>query len=381
VTVVTRKAGIEQDPGTIADVPRPAIDDSRRWRERTGPVRGHVPPAVTAAVAAARDELLQHVQDDLRADLVAEIRAANDELRAIAELEQAVVRRTGGEIQRALGRLRSSSTLTALLRRAPGELQRAAGFTRAMISRIDRSTWVPLLPPAGLDRDADALRAQYGADPALPMQHRLIEADVVRRRAPALVEDAPNNPRCDAALVRLIDTDGYVVAPIVSGRRVVGLLHADRRGQQVPMAPQDLEAVQVFARHVGILSDRAAMADELVRRHDDIARRVATMTAELSTLATGELLLLPPAASDVWRAELENVDHTVQLPPASAVTAREREILALLASGATNAMIAQRLVISENTVKTHVARAGRKLGARSRAECVARWLQIVGTDG
>jgi hypothetical protein len=66
VTVVTRKAGIEQDPGTIADVPRPAIDDSRRWRERTGPVRGHVPPAVIAAVAAARDELLQHVQDDLR---------------------------------------------------------------------------------------------------------------------------------------------------------------------------------------------------------------------------------------------------------------------------------------------------------------------------
>ncbi|RLC60804.1 MAG: hypothetical protein DRI80_10190 [Chloroflexota bacterium] len=55
-----------------------------------------------------------------------------------------------------------------------------------------------------------------------------------------------------------------------------------------------------------------------------------------------------------------------------ALTPRELEVLRLLAAGASNRAIAERLFISQNTVKTHVARILRKLDASSRTEAVAR---------
>lgn len=55
-----------------------------------------------------------------------------------------------------------------------------------------------------------------------------------------------------------------------------------------------------------------------------------------------------------------------------ALSPREQEVLQALAEGATTAEIAADLVISQNTVKTHVRRALRKLDAANRPEAVAR---------
>jgi NarL family two-component system response regulator LiaR len=58
------------------------------------------------------------------------------------------------------------------------------------------------------------------------------------------------------------------------------------------------------------------------------------------------------------------------------ITPRELEILALIAQGLSNREIADRLFVSENTVKTHCSRAFDKLGARRRTQAVRLGKQL-----
>jgi ATP/maltotriose-dependent transcriptional regulator MalT len=81
---------------------------------------------------------------------------------------------------------------------------------------------------------------------------------------------------------------------------------------------------------------------------------------------------------------LDEAEAVLSLPPASsdhellieALTAREHDVLALLADGLSNRDIAARLDISEHTVKFHLASIFGKLGASTRTEAVQRGLRL-----
>jgi DNA-binding NarL/FixJ family response regulator len=77
--------------------------------------------------------------------------------------------------------------------------------------------------------------------------------------------------------------------------------------------------------------------------------------------------LLAAAAGDRGPAP---VPARVPAGAAGPLSAREREVLALMAEGLANKQIAPRLGISEHTVKAHVAAVFAKLGAGTRAEAV-----------
>lgn len=68
-----------------------------------------------------------------------------------------------------------------------------------------------------------------------------------------------------------------------------------------------------------------------------------------------------------------NSDHDLLI---EALTAREHDVLALLADGLSNRDIAARLDISEHTVKFHLASIFGKLGASTRTEAVQRGLRL-----
>lgn len=84
--------------------------------------------------------------------------------------------------------------------------------------------------------------------------------------------------------------------------------------------------------------------------------------------------LLPPLVASRL---LQQVRGRKEQPPDTGVapSAREREVLRLLAQGQTNKEIAAALVISERTVKFHVRSLFAKLGATNRTEAVARAVQ------
>ena len=61
---------------------------------------------------------------------------------------------------------------------------------------------------------------------------------------------------------------------------------------------------------------------------------------------------------------------------ADVLTAREAEVLRLVATGARNREIAAGLVVAEKTIKHHVGQIHAKLGVRTRTEAVARARQL-----
>jgi DNA-binding NarL/FixJ family response regulator len=95
------------------------------------------------------------------------------------------------------------------------------------------------------------------------------------------------------------------------------------------------------------------------------------LRAAVRAVAAGEALLSP---SVTRRLIAEYVGGTVRERPAplelGELTDREREVMALVAAGLSNAEIAERLVISHATAKTHLSRILLKLGARDRAQLV-----------
>jgi DNA-binding NarL/FixJ family response regulator len=88
-------------------------------------------------------------------------------------------------------------------------------------------------------------------------------------------------------------------------------------------------------------------------------------------VARGESLLAPEITRRLVDRFVSGMRPGVAAPPElEELTARELEVLKLIARGLSNAEIAQRLVVSEGTVKTHVARVLSKLGLRDRVQAV-----------
>jgi DNA-binding NarL/FixJ family response regulator len=95
------------------------------------------------------------------------------------------------------------------------------------------------------------------------------------------------------------------------------------------------------------------------------------LVSAVRVVARGDALLAPQVTGRLIRefARQRRV-RPRPAPELETLTARETEVLTLIAGGLSNAEIAERLVVSEHTVKTHVARVFTKLGLRDRAQAV-----------
>ncbi|MCX5599550.1 response regulator transcription factor [Streptomyces phaeochromogenes] len=86
--------------------------------------------------------------------------------------------------------------------------------------------------------------------------------------------------------------------------------------------------------------------------------------------ARGDALISPSVTRRLIAEFASRVKSPRADPRLDALTAREREVMQLVAAGLTNDEIAARLVLSPSTAKTHVSRIMSKLGARDRSQVV-----------
>jgi two-component system, NarL family, nitrate/nitrite response regulator NarL len=175
-----------------------------------------------------------------------------------------------------------------------------------------------------------------------------------------------DDPLARAGLVALLEAEGIAVVPSSS------------RGD----APPDVAAVDVApegalealrALHVpavALLASDGQAADALAAGARGLLARGAPgaqIAAALAAVAHGLLAVDAALGPEVLRPL-----RTQRASGAEELTAREAQVLSLLAEGLSNKEIARRLGVAERTAKFHVESILGKLGARSRSEAVVR---------
>jgi DNA-binding CsgD family transcriptional regulator len=261
-------------------------------------------------------------------------------------------------IGQALRRLRPAVSLDALLRLTATAICESVGFERAALFSLQGHTLVASsVHLSGAPERAERLLTDLRSRP-VALGPGLYESEVLRCRRPLLVRDA----RADArALETLPGSRSYVAAPLVCHERVVGLVHADRGLSGLPVTELDRDTLAALAEGVGYALERDVLAERLRAQSERVVALARSTEASVTDPSGPEFGLSgrpPPPPSEALGEEL---------------TRRELEVLTMLAEGATNAGIAQRLVVSEGTVKTHVKHIFRKLGVQNRSQAVCRY--------
>jgi LuxR family transcriptional regulator, regulator of acetate metabolism len=268
----------------------------------------------------------------------------------------------------ALRSLRKATSPEALFRQATRALCDEVGFGRAaLFSLRDHALVAESVHAYGAPDEGDGLLETLRKTdvPLGPWSH---ESEVLRRRTTLLVKDAVGDAH---ALATLPGTHSYVAAPVICEEQAVALMQADFGPRGPAVTELDRAALWAFAEGLGYALERCALGARLRGHSERVLALVRSTEASVEQLVNpvvalpGPPLRIPPAATSV--PERERLEM---------LTRREREVLTMLAEGETNARIAQRLVVSEDTVKTHVKHILRKLAVKNRSQAVSRYFHV-----
>ncbi|MBC2642092.1 MULTISPECIES: LuxR C-terminal-related transcriptional regulator [unclassified Rhodococcus (in: high G+C Gram-positive bacteria)] len=249
------------------------------------------------------------------------------------------------------------------------ELCTSLGYGKAMFSVVRGSTWSPIALAVNPELSGDfhdLITAIDGREISLREAPR--EAELVRRRKPYAVDAVDTYRHTYRPLIDLSRPAGYLAVPVVVDARAVAMIHVDRQSDS--LSDTDVHLVAVLAGACASSKERAELRRQISTRNEHVDAEIQRLTQALRHLE--QPLTMPELDCDLPRAGTPNVADTAPIVPrAHTLTAREREVLTLMATGATNAAISRRLCISDGTVKSHVQRIFKKLGVSTRAEVAA----------
>lgn len=306
-------------------------------------------------------------------DLLRQLKMAGDRI----QKEQVRHREmTFEKVRAAMSLLRDVDSTAALIEQVPLATC-TLGFDRALLSRVEDSLWIPEAMHARIDPEWAKDVVAIGREHPQEINGSLVEAEMVRRAVSILVQDAQDHPRVNRPLREATRSRSYAGAPVLVHGNAVGFLHVDCYHQQRNLDDTDRNLLAMFAEGVGQCLSRTLVLDRLASIRAEVNHISSALTTSESTWPTGG------GTSQGSADQRGGTVAAARTEPAfasrageHALTARELDVLRLIARGDTNARIARRLVISEGTVKSHVKHILRKLGASNRAEAVSHGLRM-----
>lgn len=268
-----------------------------------------------------------------------------------------------------LARLRGLAGPAALVDSVCKELVLRCGFHRAVVSEVESRSWKPLILH---ERGATGTGSWFSdwINQRVPLSETAPEAEMLSRRRPSLVYDTANAPVYRPLIVAAGQSRSYVVAPLVLGTEVVGFLHTDHHPLPRRVDESDRDVLWAFADGFSHIYERAVLLERLQVHRDSVRELFFGAVERIDQLCeAGMESPRPREETDVDSPSITAGPGTVEL------TDRESDVLELMVTGATNQAIADKLVITEGTVKSHVKHILRKYGAVNRAQAIAWALQ------
>jgi GAF domain-containing protein len=92
----------------------------------------------------------------------------------------------------------------------------------------------------------------------------------LRERKTLLVEDAFHNPDVDPTIARILGVDSFLIIPLISRNRRIGLIVADNCITHKPISPQDIQLLETFAFPVAFSLERASLYERLQEEVDKL---------------------------------------------------------------------------------------------------------------
>jgi DNA-binding CsgD family transcriptional regulator len=247
-------------------------------------------------------------------------------------------------------RMKKAGSLQGLGRQACTELCAALGFDNALLSFVEDDGFVVEESDHGL-----------GGPTVIPRRQCAPERNCIRFRD-TIRTDETDMP-ATAGYGELLGSVRYLVAPVIAESRVVALIHVSRRGED-GVSDRDSDVLDAFASAYSLLHERMLNTERVHHQRTSIARAAARLTEEADRIAAAAISLDVEGRDDVEPPTIA----------AATLSEREREVFERLVLGASNAEIADELVITIETVKTHVKRILRKIGAINRAEAISLYM-------
>jgi LuxR family transcriptional regulator, regulator of acetate metabolism len=280
-------------------------------------------------------------------------------------------------VREALHRLRSAETMPQIIDRVAVEACRSCGVDRCVLMVLRDGRLVPDSVHFGRDPNGQEEWTAYVRAHAPEIDPRDPEIQLLRRHAAILVSD-PASSRGIGDVADAAQSTGYVAAPVMVGGSVIGALFADRTFSDETVDTVARDVIGLFAEGFGYALERTML---LGRLRDQIGK-VQEMMAEANTTIDEMFEAGMSMQRDESTGEVDIVGRGPVMPSSDAprlmglLTRRELEVIDLMARGASNPEIANELVISEHTVKSHVKHILDKMRAHNRVQAVSCYMRL-----